>query len=142
MKKFIKKLIAGAVSLCCMISVIPQTMFTSASDYTLYEAEDASLTGNTVKTDSDASGGECVGNFSSDSYRADFTVTVNQSGYYDITVCAKGIGSTKNNKLSANGTNYGEFFSESGVYSESTIKYVYLNSGTNTVSITKSWGWI
>ena len=40
--------------------------------------------------------------------------------------------------LPINGTNYGEFYTEKDVYSEATVKQVYLNKGTNTVSITKS----
>ena len=142
MKMFFKKAVAVMASICCMLSAMPQLVFTSAVDDTLYEAEDASYTDNSVYQQDDASGGECVGRFTSSTSRVDFTVTVEKSGYYDVTVCAKGVGAIKYNKLVANGTSYGEFFTEQNVYSEDTVKQVYLNKGANTISVTESWGWI
>ena len=143
MKGMFKKLVATASAICCMLTAMPQVIFSSAVDAVVYEAENAVLTENSVKTGSSASGGKYVGQFAEDNSRIDFTVNVDQPGYYDITIASQGIGGTKKNNLLANGAGYGEFeTTNTSSFGEATISMVELNSGANTVSITKSWGWI
>ena len=145
MKGLFKKLVATATAVCCMLSAVPQMIFSSAEETNavIYEAENAALTENTVTSDSSASGGKYVGRFSENNSRIDFSVNVDQTGYYDIIISSTGIGGTKKNNLLANGSGYGEFETTSTTsFEEATVSMVLLNSGANTVSITKSWGWI
>ena len=143
MKGLFKKLVATATALCCMLSAVPQLIFSSAEEIGIYEAENAVLTENEVKTGSNASGGKYVGQFAEDTSRIDFTVNVEQAGYYDIIISSQGVGGTKKNNLLANGTGYGEFdTTSSNTFEETTVSLVSLNGGSNTVSITPSWGWI
>lgn len=143
MKGLFKKLVATATALCCMLSAVPQLIFSSAEEIGIYEAENAVLTENKVKTGSNASGGKYVGQFAEDTSRIDFTVNVEQTGYYDIIISSQGVGGTKKNNLLANGNGYGEFDTTSSkAFEETTVSLVALNSGSNTVSITPSWGWI
>lgn len=143
MKGLLKKLVATATALCCMLSAVPQLIFSSAEEIGIYEAENAVLTENEVKTGSNASGGKYVGQFAEDNSRIDFTVNVEQAGYYDIIISSQGVGGTKKNNLLANGTGYGEFDTTSSkAFEETTVSLVALNGGSNTVSITPSWGWI
>lgn len=143
MKGILKKFIATATAFCCILSAVPQLIFSSAEKIEIYEAENAVLTENEVKTGSNASGGKYVGQFAEDTSRIDFTVNVEQAGYYDIIISSQGVGGTKKNNLLANGTGYGEFDTTSSkAFEETTVSLVALNSGSNTVSITPSWGWI
>ncbi|MBQ9375705.1 MAG: beta-mannosidase, partial [Ruminococcus sp.] len=57
-----------------------------------YEAEDATLKVAKVSNDSSASGGKAVGKFEKNTETVTFNVTAANSGYYDITICSKGIG--------------------------------------------------
>ena len=143
MKGILKKFITTATAFCCILSAVPQLIFSSAEEIGIYEAENAVLTENEVKTGSNASGGKYVGQFAEDTSRIDFTVNVEQAGYYDIIISSQGVGGTKKNNLLANGTGYGEFDTTSSkAFEETTVSLVALNSGSNTVSITPSWGWI
>ncbi|MDO5125604.1 MAG: glycosyl hydrolase [Ruminococcus sp.] len=120
------------------------TAQSSKSADVIYEAENAVLsgTGIGIVNDSSASGGKTVGEFSSSRSKLTFTVNVEIEGYYNIIVNSKGIGSDKINYLSVNGTRIGEFSSIIDVYSDYTLSHTYLNKGTNTITITKSWGYI
>ena len=102
MNKSAKRVLAVTLAVLCMLCSIPQIIFTSAATSVKYEAEDATLNGTSVTTDSTASGGKCVGTFGSSSDYVEFDVNVANSGYYDITICSKGIGGTKKNILEVN----------------------------------------
>lgn len=143
MHKSIKRTMSVVLAVLCMLYSVPQTVFTSAETSIKYEAENATLNGTKVTNDSSASGGKCVGRFEKNTDTVTFNVSVTNSGYYDITICSKGIGGTKYNNLYVNGANSGQFSSDvADAYSEYTMQCIYLESGSNSIKITKSWGWI
>lgn len=109
----------------------------------LYEAESAETSGNnTVITDSAASGGKAVGNFSDDGDSLTFTIEVPMAGSYCLSLTSKGLGDDKYNEVLVDGENIGGFDSKENEYTEASIRRVMLTSGKHTVSIKKSWGWI
>ncbi len=107
-----------------------------------YEAENATLTGTATGTSTEASGGKYV---KMNEGSIAFSVNVEKAGNYTVTVhYMNNYGGSKINNIEANGgasaavtfdvTDKGKFADV-----ETVLK---LNAGANTISITKSWGWI
>ena len=144
-KVFMKKRFASILlALAMLITAFPQAVLSANSDYEIYEAENAVLSGSgvSVRNDSGASGGKVVGQFNDSASKVTFNVTVTESNYYDVIVNSKGIGSDKVNNLEVNGSRVGTFSSINNVYSEYAVNQVFLQKGLNSISVTKSWGYI
>ncbi|MDE6149847.1 MAG: hypothetical protein K2F81_07115, partial [Ruminococcus sp.] len=139
-----KQFISILLMLSMLFTVFPQSVFSANSNSDIYEAENAVLSGSgvSVRNDSDASGGKVVGQFNNSNSKVTFSVTLDESNYYDIIVNSKGIGSDKINNLEVNNSKVGTFTSINNVYSEYTVSQVYLHEGENSIAITKSWGYI
>ena len=115
----------------------------TASDSTVFEAEDAALAGeNKASADAAASGGKAVGNFAADTDTVTFTIDVPADGTYKLILTAKGIGGNKINNVYADGESVGTFESSDSGYSDAVVKGVMLKSGAHEIKVTKSWGWI
>lgn len=147
-----KKITAGllAVLLTVGSAAIPETVClekfssvtASAADSSLkYEAEQAQLSGScSIVSRSGYSGGSAVK--MEDSGKVTFNITVSTAGSYDISVVSEGEGGDKINICSVNGTEIGELKSTKSTLSTSTFQDVDLEAGSNTLTISKSWGWI
>lgn len=106
-----------------------------------YEAEDATLTGTATGTSTEASGGKYV---KMNEGSIAFSVNVEKAGNYTVTVhYMNNYGGSKINNIEANGASAAVTFdvTDKGKFAdvETVLK---LNAGANTISITKSWGWI
>lgn len=103
-----------------------------------FEAEAGTLLGQAKIGQS----GMCVSGLEHDGDGVAVDITLDEAGWYDITVRAAVIGSgTKINEVNANGQHVGDI-TNTGDWSEETVPYVWLEQGENTVSVTKSYGWI
>lgn len=110
-----------------------------------YEAEDAIVDENSIVkvTDANASGGIYI---SMKEGSLDFKVNVVNSGYYTLWTQYKQP-NDKNGKiqnLSVNGIERGQIsfpYTETFILLKASAK-IKLSQGENTVSITKSWGWV
>ena len=137
-RKVSTALMAAALAVnCTAISPI----FTSAADAVKYEFEDAVITGDiTVEKDSSASGGSSLKMTESGSITLKFSVE--KTGTYNLIIYAGGIGGSKQQNMSLNGTSLGSLnIPESKGYEAITVQGVKLTKGENTLVISKSWGW-
>jgi hypothetical protein len=115
-----------------------------SSTATHIQAEDGTLTG-ALKIETYAPGSEgvgAVGPFSNDGDR----VTVNfpnvAAGPYDVRIRYRS-GATQVNNVTINGTTWNKPFpGTNNTWAITTITGVGLRAGTNTVSVSKDWGWI
>lgn len=142
MFKIAKRIIAGLAAACCIIATIP-TMITSFAAETKYEAENGTLdaqTNATVKSDSTASGGKYLS--CGDSFNITFKVTVDKTGYYDVNVVSKSIGTSDKQNYVKIGTREEIFVSHPDAFSSSTAKNIKLEKGENELSITNFYGYI
>lgn len=136
-----RKLIALAVGLSMLLeaSAIP----VCAENGTLYEAEDAAISGTLQSYDeADVSGGKVIGNFAEDTDVITFTVEIPTDGSYNIIITSKGIGGDKVNNVLIDGDFTGTFESKGNVFSDAVLRSVMMTSGIHEISITKSWGWM
>ncbi|MBQ8200327.1 MAG: beta-mannosidase [Clostridia bacterium] len=71
------------------------------------------------------------------------TLNVPEAGHYDIVVRQATVGGgVKINFVEANGQRVGEITSPNSSWNDGVVEYVWLDAGENTVSVTKSYGWI
>lgn len=109
-----------------------------------YEAEDASLSGSAIIGNSQPGySGTGYVNIQDDG-NISFTMTVTESGFYDINICYAGIFGEKRQNLVVNGQVQAEiYFPASTTFLlKNGIKKTRLNAGNNTVEIQNSWGWM
>jgi mannan endo-1,4-beta-mannosidase len=86
-----------------------------------------------------------AGNFSKDESAIIFHVNVPKTDNYDIIISSAATygRSSKINNVLVNGKQIGEVETlENNIFTESDIKYVYLEKGINEITIKKYWGWI
>ena len=143
MSKAWKKITAAVAAGCCLMTIIPSTLFASA-DTTKYEGEDGKLIGGsgaTVQEDDVSSGGKYIK--LTDEFEVEYTVNVESAGYYDFTFVARcNVGDQhKANYVSANGGGKHEFSVDTSTYAEAIANNIKLNAGENKVVISQSWGW-
>ena len=90
-----------------------------------------------------AATGTSVSKLERDGDGVQVTISVPQAGHYDIVVHQATVGGgTKLNNVLANGQFVGDLKSDSASWNDSTVNYVWLEAGENTIAITKSYGWI
>lgn len=106
-----------------------------------FEFEDATITGEvTVKNSDSASGGSYLEMKDSGTITMNFDV--DEAGLYTIYVYAGGSGTAKQQNISVNGSSLGVLsIPESTGFEKVPVYSVNLKSGSNTMSIEKSWGW-
>ncbi|MCC8133356.1 MAG: hypothetical protein LIP04_07085 [Tannerellaceae bacterium] len=109
-----------------------------------YEAENATLGGDATIENS-------VAGYSGTGYvninntgTITFDVTMEEAGFYSIQIGYNGMFGEKRQNLSVNGTGLGEVaFPETTEFTQiEGAKKVRLNAGSNTVTISSSWGWM
>ena len=90
-----------------------------------------------------AATGTSVSKLERDGDGVQVTISVPEAGHYDIVVHQATVGGgTKLNNVLANGQFVGDLKSDSASWNDSTVNYVWLEAGENTIAITKSYGWI
>ena len=104
-----------------------------------YKAEEAGIYGSLVLMNDGA-----VGRFeqSDRNDKLEFTVRIEQEGFYELSFDTKTFGGFKENYLVVNGVPAGAFSIDSADYAPAIVSKVYLEAGDNTVAITAHWGWI
>ena len=101
------------------------------------EAENGRLLGNAVAA------GTTVSGLKNDGDGVEVVLNVPEAGNYDLIVRQSSVGGgEKVNDVSANGQQVGDLVCPPTGWNEGVVEYVWLEAGENTVSVTKSWGWI
>jgi len=140
------------------VSIMAVMMTAAASAADRYEAEDAVMSGGgsdapAVAAHNSASGGQYV---QMKEGALTFTFNVPGAGFYTILAgYSQTCDDTKNQNYTINGTETGKMgFAKTGPYESSSVcgpavfaeakvvGKVRLNSGANTLEITKEWGWV
>ncbi len=108
----------------------------------IFEAEDGTLIGNAAVGE-DSDGTVYVDGFEKSGDGVEITVTVEETGFYDINVIsASQTGDYKANYLYVDGDQLGTVEVEGKEYADSVYERVYLEAGSHTVEIQEYWGWI
>lgn len=118
------------------------TAFSVTGAPVLIEAEDGILTGAlTVQTTTSGySGSGYVGNFSQDGDKVTVTVNAPSEGSYTLQILYSSPYGDKEQNLFINGTASGKVLMTKNTGFDTLSAGVWLNAGSNTVSIEKSWG--
>ncbi len=110
----------------------------------IMEAEEAEMTGK-VRVESTKGGftgsGYLVG-IEGNEDTVSFRVTVPGSGAYDLNFRSASYGGYKENNILINGEMVGSAKVEESEFTDSILKRIYLTTGENLITMTKSWGWI
>jgi mannan endo-1,4-beta-mannosidase len=124
-------------------ALIAVLSFQSKAQGTIYEAENAQLTGTSVATSHKGfSGTGYVTGFDNDGDKAVFKFTPAKEGNYQLYICYSAPNGTKNNTVYVNDTNQGSIvFTSNSKFKELIIGKIWLNAGENTITILKDWGW-
>ena len=105
----------------------------------IFEAESGTLNGTALVTGDTG----YVTEFTTDGDSCDVPVEVAESGFYDLEFYIRSPYGYKENLVDIGGQNVGKIPSDNaGDFTPSTVRRVYLSSGTNTVTLRKSWGYI
>ncbi len=146
--------VLGMMSAGCMAeksSVQPGNDRGEKSDYIpetvgIYEAEDAAWNGN-VKvpaglTKKEYSGTGYVEGFEEDADGCTFTITIEETGFYDLNFVSASAGGEKHNYVTVDGEQIGTVMVEESGFADSLINRIYMEAGEHKISISKYWGWI
>ncbi|MFB3169545.1 glycosyl hydrolase [Neobacillus sp. 179-C4.2 HS] len=143
-KSLTKKSMVAASIFTLSISLISTTgnVANAESEVRIFEAEDATLNGLTVKnSELGFSGTGYVGDFENSSQSVTFHVDAPETGLYNLNIGYGAIyGSGKVANVVVNGKSLGSFTMGSGFGKESAGN-ILLNGGSNTISITPNWTW-
>lgn len=141
-----KKTMVAAIIILFSICLIPLTgniaNAESESVVRIFEAEDATLNGLTIKnSEVGFSGTGYVGDFENSSQSVTFHVDAPETGLYSLNIGYAAIyGSGKVANVVVNGEVLSSVTMGSGFGKESAGN-ILLNSGSNTISITPNWTW-
>ncbi len=103
------------------------------------EAEQGTLLGGA----SVAANGTAVSGLRNDGDGVAVVFNVPEAGHYDVIVRqSSNDGGEKINYVCVNGKRVGEVVSIGSKWHDGVAEYIWLEAGENTVSVTKSWGWI
>ncbi len=110
---------------------------------TLFEAENGTLSGTvTIQSSvSGYSGTGYVGRFENEGDKVTVIFTLAQAGNYDIYVGYAAPYGDKKNFISINGNSTEMSFPASSIFAEAEYGRARLKEGSNSIAITKSWGW-
>ncbi|MDX9903804.1 MAG: glycosyl hydrolase, partial [Bacteroidales bacterium] len=116
---------------------------TTAAQGTKYEAENGTLTGSLSVQSSVAgfSGAGYAGIFQDDGDRVTVSFTLTQGAWYKIYIGYAGPYGDKKNIFAVNGNSAELSFPASAAFAEVSFGRAWLKEGSNTLSLTKSWGW-
>lgn len=107
------------------------------------EAEDQQLTGNLHVSNSRSgySGTGYVDGFQNDDDYITFTVVIENDDFYDLDF-KTGADDHKVNLVFLDGDNVGELTTDSKTFTSSVLRRVFMNAGSHSIQVKKSWGWI
>lgn len=110
----------------------------------VYEAEDAVMNGNVQALSKlkGYSGTGYVEGFKEDTDNCVFTVSIPESGFFDLNFISAGIGGEKYNFVAVDGEQIGTVATGAKGFSDSILPRVYMEAGEHQVTLSKSWGWI
>jgi len=131
------------LSLRALIILLLSGCITASAQGIKYEAETGSLTPLLSVQTSVAgfSGTGYVGIFQNDGDAVSVTFTLAEGGWYRLWIGYAGPYGDKKNILGINGSTAEASFPASATFSEVSFGKILLRQGTNTLSMTKSWGW-
>ncbi len=110
-----------------------------------YEAEDATCSGNVEEASTGAdgySGSGYVEGFEADEDSCTFSVSIEESGFYDLNFISAALGGYKENYVFIDGEQFGRISAEETGFSDSYLRRVYLEAGEHKIAVYKYWGWV
>ncbi len=103
------------------------------------EAESGTMLGAARAT----ADGTAVSGLQNDGDGFEVAVSVPETGAYDIIVRQSSVGGgEKTNHVRVNAERVGEIVSTGAQWNDGVVRNIWLEEGENTISVTKSWGWI
>ncbi|MEO6134719.1 MAG: glycosyl hydrolase [Ginsengibacter sp.] len=134
MKKFILYLLSAFIF---NNSLNAQTFVTSV------EAETGVLTGVYISAQTGSSSGPFVTGFDNNGDNVTVNVTVPAASYYKLEIRYRATNGNKNQRVLANNIFVGEVvFPAAADFVDLNAGSIYLNSGINTITVEKSWGYM
>ncbi|MCU6791657.1 glycosyl hydrolase [Paenibacillus sp. WQ 127069] len=129
--------------LLCIAWSTAYAEFEDPASYTVYEAEDALRIGTIVSQElPDYSGSGYVTGFEVAGDSLQFTIHVDQEGFYPLDIRYAAPSGDKTNNIEINGSTAGEkMFPQSEVFTDIEFGQIYLDEGDNIVEITTYWGY-
>ncbi|NLE34839.1 MAG: T9SS type A sorting domain-containing protein [Bacteroidales bacterium] len=133
--------------LCARLPLSVVLLFSCAATVlaqgTKYEAENGTLTGGlSVQTSvTGYSGTGYVGIFQNEGDAVTVTFSLAQEGWYRLFIGYAGPYGDKKNILGINGNSSEVSFPASATFTEVSFGRIWLREGSNTLSMTESWGW-
>ncbi|NLM10907.1 MAG: beta-mannosidase [Clostridiaceae bacterium] len=109
------------------------------------EAEDAAVTTGNVRVENKHpgfSGSGYLTGIEEDGDTITFTVSIPESGFYNLNFVCSSYGGYKENYIYINEEQAGVIKTDGDDFHDSMLKRVYLSEETQEIKITKSWGWI
>ena len=132
-----RRSLAAVLSLCLALSPVSAASSWQGETVGVYEAENGTFHGN-VHVEKKGS----VAGFQQDGDQCDVTVSVGETGFFDLEFMIKSQGGYKENYVSVDGQRLGTISAEGTKFQRDTIRRVYLEAGEHTVSVSKYWGYI
>jgi hypothetical protein len=116
---------------------------TAAAQSTKYEAENGTLTGalSVQSSVTGFSGTGYIGIFQNDGDAVSVSFTLTQAGWYRLWIGYAGPYGDKQNILGINGSTAEVSFPASATFTEVSFGKIWLKEGSNTLTMTRSWGW-
>lgn len=135
-----KKWIRRGLAVCLTtLALVQGVAWAEENDIIKAEAEQGRLLGGAVVS----ADGTFVSKLENDGDGVEVILRAPEAGHYDLIVHQATVGSgQKVNYVAVNGQRVGEITSSGRAWNDGVVEYVWLEAGENTVSITKSWGWI
>ncbi len=145
-KKFLKNACSVALSAACILNTCAVSSLVIADNSTKYEFENGTYADSIVP---DASSERYMDGASGDGFVfienggevASVTVTVEETGMYDIILCYAAPYGSKIHNLYVNGVDQGQINCSEKAWTETNLGSVKLNAGENEIGIKSSWGW-
>ncbi len=140
----LKKKFAGSTIACAMmLNTLLAVPFGTSAAATKFEFEDGTQTGSaSVLSEQSGYSGTGYVFLQDNADTISVTVTVPETGMYEMTIGYAGIYGAKIQGLEINGVNQGNVsFAEGKTFEEVKFGTVKLEKGDNTVTIVGSWGW-
>lgn len=105
-----------------------------------YEAESGILLGGaSIKTEGNIT---FVEGLEEEGDGLELSVSIEETGFYDIDIYSRGVGGSKENYVLVDGEQVGVAKQEGEVFEDCIVGGVYIEAGKHTITIEKYWGWI
>jgi len=134
-----RKIHVGLLAATAAVTLLVGTSFAEEAYVAKVEAENGTMLGAAAVT----ADGTAVSGLQNDGDGVEVIISVPEAGHYDVIVHQSSVdGGQKTNYVSVNGERVSEVVCPGGQWNDGVARNIWLAEGDNTLSVTKSWGWI